>query len=88
MPPLLRKFHTDASALGVTVPLNFVTGVFIEWELAATLYRAWPRVFSRPRAAQLHNASVGELIERSVATAIEAARRNLNKESMCHDGAS
>ena len=73
--PLLRQFHTDAHTLGLTVPPNFVTGAFIEWELAATLYRAWPQVFSRPRAVQLHRSNVGELIERSVATAIETALR-------------
>lgn len=80
--PLLRQFASSAHKVNVTVQTRFATGSFIQWELEATLYRAWPGLFTRPRAPQLLKSSVGELIERSVATAVKAARRTLNGEVM------
>lgn len=79
--PLLRQFASDAHALGVTISPTFVTGVTLEWELASTLYRVWPQLFSRPRQTQLYQNQVGDLVRANVATAVETARRSLNEET-------
>ena len=78
--PLLREFASRAHTVGITLPPRFVSGSFLHWELEAVLYRCWPKLFTRPRAPQLFQNNLGDLVRRSVATAVEAARRTLSEE--------